>query len=86
MRFTTSTLGFTLGGHLTPIALADEFWDALRDIAEQQGVALTILVERIAAFRGGYDLESALVIFATSYFRRAVKAAEAKQGTPRPVH
>ena len=86
MRFTKSTLSFTLGEKLTAIELADEFWDALRDIAERQTVGLSTLVERIASFRGGYDLESALVIYATSYFRRTAKATVVSKDTSRPLH
>ena len=43
----------TLGGHRTSVALEPEFWDALEEAAEAEGVSLPALLARIDAARLG---------------------------------
>lgn len=52
-----------IAGHRTSVSLEDAFWDALRDIAAAQGVALATLVARIDAARAGENLSSAIRVF-----------------------
>ena len=42
----------TLRGHRTSVSLEDEFWDAFRDIAEQQNKPLNVLAAEIDEDRG----------------------------------
>jgi len=58
---------FSLSGHRTSVALEPEFWAALGEIAEAEGVPLSALVTRIDAERTeGRPLASALRVFALS--------------------
>lgn len=42
----------TLRGHRTSVSLEDEFWEAFRAIAEQEGQAINALAAEIDARRG----------------------------------
>ncbi len=41
-----------IAGHKTSVSLEEEFWDALKAIAQAQGISLTALVEDIDRSRG----------------------------------
>ncbi|MEM6942029.1 MAG: ribbon-helix-helix domain-containing protein [Pseudomonadota bacterium] len=61
----------TLKGHRTSISLEDEFWNELRDIANEKGMAINALVADIDAERGlDIGLASALRL----YVLRSLKA------------
>ena len=63
MRLTKRS--FSLAGHRTSVALEPEFWDALADIAEREGKALSALVAAVDAERMPEQaLASSLRIFA----------------------
>ena len=54
----------TLKGHRTSISLEDEFWHALRAIAEEKGKPLNSLVAEIDVDRGAETgLASAIRVF-----------------------
>lgn len=54
----------TLRGHRTSVSLEDAFWQALRGIARQDGLALNELVAQIDAARGtSSGLASAIRVF-----------------------
>ncbi len=56
---------FSLAGHRTSVALEQEFWDALTDIAEARGVSVSALVAELDAERvPEQPLASRLRIFA----------------------
>ena len=56
---------FSLAGHRTSVALEPEFWDALAEIAEARGVAVSVLVADVDAERlPDQPLASSLRIFA----------------------
>ena len=60
-----SKRSFSLAGHRTSVALEQEFWDALADIAALRGVALSALVADLDAERlPEQPLASTLRIFA----------------------
>jgi len=40
-----------IAGHKTSVSLEEEFWEALKAVAELEGVSLNALVERIDAAR-----------------------------------
>ena len=46
---------FTLDGHRTSVSLEAPFWEALREIATEEGVSLAALVQRIDHARGDGD-------------------------------
>lgn len=49
-----------LNGHRTSIALEPEFWEALEQLAADEGCALAVLLARVDAGRGQSALASAL--------------------------
>jgi predicted DNA-binding ribbon-helix-helix protein len=53
-----------IAGHKTSVSLEAAFWDALKEIAKDEGVSLAALVARIDASRRGANLSSALRVFA----------------------
>lgn len=59
---------FSLAGHRTSVALEPEFWDALADIAEVRGAALSALVAEVDAERmPDQPLASCLRLFALKF-------------------
>lgn len=61
---------FSLQGHRTSISLEEPFWDALRDAAQQEGISLAALVQRIDAVRGDTGLSGAVRVWVLDYYRR----------------
>lgn len=51
-----------ISGHQTSVTLEQEFWDALRDIAEERGQSLNALISEIDVDHSG-NLSSALRVF-----------------------
>ena len=49
----------TIAGHRTSLSLEPEFWDALKELAAQSGMALPALIADIDGARGGRNLSSA---------------------------
>jgi predicted DNA-binding ribbon-helix-helix protein len=62
---------FSLSGHRTSVALEDEFWAAIGQIARERGIAVAALVAEIDAGRGTRPLASALRLFALAAARTA---------------
>ena len=52
-----------ISGHPTSITLEEEFWDALKKIAENQGQSLSSLITKIDETRGENNLSSAIRVF-----------------------
>ncbi|AVO37344.1 ribbon-helix-helix domain-containing protein [Pukyongiella litopenaei] len=60
----------TLSGHRTSVSLEDEFWQAFRDIARQDGLPLNELAARIDTERGAdTGLASAIRVFVLNRYR-----------------
>jgi predicted DNA-binding ribbon-helix-helix protein len=53
----------TLRGHRTSVSLEQEFWQAFRDAANQDGQTLNGLAARIDAERGDTGLASAIRVY-----------------------
>jgi len=53
-----------IAGHATSITMEDEFWDALKSIAEKEGRPLATLISGVDAVRGERNLSSALRVYA----------------------
>lgn len=62
----------TLRGHRTSVSLEDEFWDAFREIAAQDGRPINALASDIDAARDpDTGLASALRLFVLRRFRES---------------
>lgn len=60
-------------GHKSSISLEDEFWDALREIADHQHIAISALVATIDHGRTTNNLSSAIRVYVLDHFRRSDK-------------
>jgi predicted DNA-binding ribbon-helix-helix protein len=54
---------FSIKGHRTSISLEAEFWDALKEAAQEDRLALAALIDKIDATRGTSGLSSAVRIW-----------------------
>ena len=50
-------------GHATSITMEDEFWDALKTLAEKQKRPLAALIAEVDSARGPRNLSSALRVY-----------------------
>jgi predicted DNA-binding ribbon-helix-helix protein len=64
-----------LDGHKTSVSLENEFWEGLREIADQQQANLSSLVRQIDRDRSTGNLSSAIRVFVYKHFRRDSAAA-----------
>ena len=56
--------------HKTSISIEDEFWDGLRHIAAERGMAMSALINEIDQQRDyGNNLSSAIRVHVFTYFR-----------------
>ena len=60
----------TISEHRTSLSLEPEFWDALKDIAADDGKSLSGLLTEIDANRDGRNLSSAVRVFILGRFRQ----------------
>jgi predicted DNA-binding ribbon-helix-helix protein len=58
-----------IGGHKTSVSLEDEFWNALREIADRRDITLSNLVTTIDADRNQSNLSSAIRLFVLGFYR-----------------
>ncbi|MBC7908795.1 MAG: ribbon-helix-helix domain-containing protein [Rhodospirillaceae bacterium] len=58
-----------IAGHATSVSLEPEFWDALKEIAEERALSLNQLVAEIDQGRAG-NLSSAIRVFVLGESRR----------------
>jgi predicted DNA-binding ribbon-helix-helix protein len=58
-----------IAGHATSVSLEQEFWDALKEIADRRGLSLAGLIAEIDAARGE-NLSSALRLHVLRSLRR----------------
>jgi predicted DNA-binding ribbon-helix-helix protein len=63
----------TISGHRTSFTLEDEFWQALRQIADLNGKSGAELVQEIDASRGANNLSSAIRLFVLRYYQSVPK-------------
>jgi|RhiMethySRZTD1v2_1073278.scaffolds.fasta_scaffold115155_3 predicted DNA-binding ribbon-helix-helix protein len=56
-------------GHKSSISLEDQFWDALREIADRKEMAISTLVAAIDHSRTTSNLSSAIRVFVLDHFR-----------------
>jgi predicted DNA-binding ribbon-helix-helix protein len=58
-------------GHKSSISLEDQFWDALREIAERKDMAISALVAAIDHSRTTSNLSSAIRVYVLDHFRHS---------------
>jgi predicted DNA-binding ribbon-helix-helix protein len=58
-----------VAGHKTSVSLEDEFWESLREIANERGETVSQLIASIDAERQFSNLSSAVRLFVLRYFR-----------------
>jgi predicted DNA-binding ribbon-helix-helix protein len=58
-----------VGKHKTSVSLEDQFWGALKEIAEARKTTLSDLVDSIDSDRKHGNLSSAIRLFVLSYYR-----------------
>ena len=59
-----------IAGHATSVSLEQEFWDVLKEIADQRGIALAALIAEVDAEREE-NLSSALRLHVLRSLRKA---------------
>jgi predicted DNA-binding ribbon-helix-helix protein len=74
-----------INGCKTSISLEDEFWDALREIAEHGKLGLSKLLEQIDRDRNNINLSSAIRVFVFSHFRALGKKKTTVEPMERPA-
>jgi predicted DNA-binding ribbon-helix-helix protein len=65
-----------IAGHRTSVSLEQAFWDALKEIAAEDGLSLAALAARVDARRGTANLSSALRVFALERARGSTSPIE----------
>ena len=60
----------TIAGHRTSVSLEEPFWDALKDIAAAEGVAVAALIAEIDSRRETVNLSSALRLHVLAHYRQ----------------
>jgi predicted DNA-binding ribbon-helix-helix protein len=63
-----------IAGHKTSISLEDEFWNALREIAAQQGTSMSALVSTLDSDRQHQNLSSTIRLFVLDHYRAQARA------------
>ena len=73
----------TLKGHRTSVSLEDAFWQAFREIAEDQGRAINDLAAEIDAARGlETGLATAIRLFVLEHYRTQLAHRRDTDGVP----
>jgi predicted DNA-binding ribbon-helix-helix protein len=57
-----------INGHQTSVSLENEFWDALREIAEAQNIRVSELIANVDNGRQHSNLSSLVRVFVVSYY------------------
>src|SRR6476646_9297338 len=70
-----------IGPRKTSITLETPFWEALKEVAAEEGIPVTALVERIDSDRKHANLSSHLRLYVLEHYRRlAEEVAPAAKG------
>ena len=59
----------SLAGHNTSVTLENQFWDGLREIAQNENISITTLIERIDTDRIGSNLSSSVRLFVLNHYK-----------------
>jgi predicted DNA-binding ribbon-helix-helix protein len=69
-----------IAGHKTSMSLENEFWDALREIAAQQGATMSALVSTIDTNRQHQNLSSMIRLFVLDHYRAQADPRRSAEG------
>ncbi|PWC83826.1 arylsulfate sulfotransferase [Azospirillum sp. TSH100] len=61
-RVTMKKRSVLIAGHPTSVSLEEEFWDALKSVAQSRGLSVNALIEEIDQTRSG-NLSSAIRVY-----------------------
>ena len=64
----------SIAGHRTSVSLEDAFWDALKEIAAEEGRPVSALIVEVDSGRGEINLSSALRLHALAHYRRRAES------------
>ena len=64
-----SKRSIVIAGHKTSVALEDEFWNSLKEIARERDMTLAALVAAIDGNREHANLSSAIRLFVLGFYR-----------------
>jgi predicted DNA-binding ribbon-helix-helix protein len=64
-----------IGSRKSSVSLEDAFWNALNEIASEEGLTASVLVTRINKDRQHANLSSALRIYVLDHYRRLAEGA-----------
>lgn len=70
----------SIAGHRTSISLEEPFWEALKEIAAEQGAPVANLVAEVDKTRGALNLSSALRLRVLAHYRARLDAAPVTTG------
>ncbi|MCU4180715.1 ribbon-helix-helix domain-containing protein [Bosea sp. BH3] len=63
----------SIAGHRTSISLEDAFWEALKEIAAEEGRSVSALIVEVDSGRGEINLSAALRLHALAHYRERAK-------------
>lgn len=63
-----------IAGHPTSVSLEPEFWDAVKELAEERGLSINALIGEIDGCRAG-NLSSAIRVHVLSALRQRTRAS-----------
>jgi predicted DNA-binding ribbon-helix-helix protein len=66
----------SVAGHKTSISLEDAFWNYLKEVAENRGISVSIVVAEIQSQDRQTNLSSAIRLFVLEHARERCEAAE----------
>lgn len=69
-----------IGTHKTSITLETPFWEALKEIASQEGTSISQMVNRIDMDREHANLSSVIRLFVLDHYRRLAMEHAAGEG------
>ncbi|HEX2380403.1 MAG TPA: ribbon-helix-helix domain-containing protein [Methyloceanibacter sp.] len=76
MKSLVSKRSIVIAGHKTSVSLEDQFWNSLKEIADERNMTLAELVGAIDADRQHANLSSAIRLFVLSVYRDQVASRQ----------
>lgn len=79
-RSTIIKRSIDLGGHKTSVSLENEFWEALREIADGQKSTMSAVIQTIDNTRQQANLSSSIRLYVLEHFRKRSTAVRTATG------
>jgi predicted DNA-binding ribbon-helix-helix protein len=78
MLSTITKRSIVLEGRKTSVSMEEEFWEGLKMIARERGIAVAALAQEIHKDRGAHNLSSAIRLFVLKFHQeKAQQSAKA---------